>query len=656
MKNSLKNFSIILFITVLAITISVSCSNSGNSKESGRTESGIFSPQGGFYNSAQKVIITTDQGSTVYYTLDGSVPTESSTEYIGPIELSEEAVVRVLVVSGNERKRSMMAYDFDLNSDAYHYTRKASPNWQDQIIYMCMIDRFSNGDTLNDYQFAGEPNDKSNEEAYSGGDLSGLESKLTHLRNLGVTVICINPPVKHLWKNQDGNGGYHGYWASDFTKVDPHYGTMEEYRSFVQAAHDEGMYVIQDIVLNHTGDYFSISDAYDGTNWSLNSDLIPTSRPEQLPWSLNDPTELTDDEVINSFYHWTPTIIDFNDESQRFTYQMSGLDDINTDNSDIANLLRGYYRYWIDQVDIDGYRVDSFKFIDPAFFEDFCNSTESDNMGIRTHAESLGKNNFILFGKGFYDDERSGASYTQSDSGTARMDSLMYYPLNTAIRNVFGKGESTSKIADVLNKRYTTGYANPDKLVTFIDNQDLERMLDGTSSECFKSAYALIMSIPGIPQIYYGVEQGLLDNRSSMFKGGFKNDGVVNTRDYYDESGEYWYFFKDLIDLRKNNSVFRYGTATVFSSESSGTGNIAIKIVNGSGGVENTALYIANTSSSEVVLENVESGLDAGSVFTLKTPSVGSMPSSITLAADGKLTATISAKSYGIYIMTGYNE
>lgn len=621
-----------------------------------------FSPAGGFYKSAQNVTITTTVAdAAIYYTTDGSTPTEQSAKYDGPVPVSSQCVIRAMAKADKEIHYGMTSFDFDLGTVADADSRQASPaDWQKEVVYLAMIDRFSDGDSSNN-KVGGVievENDPSKESNFSGGDFTGLINKMKsgYFTGHGITAIWITPPIRNQW--YEGNyGGYHGYWASDFTQVDPHFGDIAQYREFVKLAHQNGIKVIQDIVVNHVGDYFKVSDTpyvYEGNNWSLVSTSKPTNAPEQFPWKLNDPGIFSQEELLyNSFYHWTPYISDYNDANQTYTYQSGSLDDMNTDNEVVQNLLRGYFRYWIDKVDIDGFRVDTVKYVQPEFFEGFVNSTEAGNMGVREYAKSLGKNDFILFGEAWSDSDTLCASYTQNGDGTKqRLDSMIYFPLNTAVRNVFASGGATNSITSVLNARYTSGYAYPDKLVTFVNNHDMGRISAQTSSSLNKAAYAFIMTIPGVPQVYYGDEQNLDVCREAMFAGGYQGPNLAaTTADSFSTSSEMYNYIAGLISLRKANPVLSNGKVTVVR-DSSSTGILAYRTVLGNGGVGNEAFVVMNTSDKKLAVTNMATGLTEGGVFDLQNPSVNAGESSFTVEAGGNLSLVVPAESCGIYLLS----
>lgn len=661
-KCFLRTASALLFISAITFTGLTSCvptTGETGFTPNGTTDLPAFSPEGGVYKNKVEVEITSK--GQIYYTLDNSVPTAESTKYSGKFTLSETKVVRAMSVVDGKSYYAMTCYEVDASPD-YSYTRKPSPNWQDQVIYFLMTDRFFNGNTANDIQDSTNQSilygDKTDEKYYNGGDFKGIQDKIAYIKNLGATAIWLTPPVKNQWHEGNYNG-YHGYWASNFTETDPHYGTMEEYESFVKAAHDAGLYVIQDIVVNHVGDYFKVNDYPINyytqlKRWGLNPVSLPTTAPIQLPWALNNPNLYTEDEFKNnSFYHWTPPVSDFNDKKQLLTYQMSNLDDMNTDNKVVQNLLRGYFRYWIDKVDIDGYRVDTVKYVSPEFFEDFTNSTESGNKGVREHAKDLGKNDFIVFGEAWDTDESLCASYTKDPvSGTNRMDSSIYFTLAFAIREVFISGESTKKISDVLNQRYTIGYANPDKLVTFIDNHDMPRALQGTSADMLKAAYSIIFTIPGIPQLYYGTEQAFTVARRAMFQGGYKSQGYVNEADMFDENSEWYKYFQSLTKMRADNEIFRKGAVTILEDTNNGPGIFAYKVVQDTGGVGKSAIVLINTSNEDKAIINMPTGFNSGDLFSRLSPYNGTSNASLLVETGGNLTTLLGANSFAVYLLS----
>src|SRR5688500_17872986 len=188
---------------------------------------------------------------------------------------------------------------------------KPDPSWQEQVIYCVMTDRFSNGDPANDDQGGGEF-DAAEPARSSGGDLQGIIDRLDYIQELGATAVWITPPVANMWWDPlQQSGGYHGYWARHQKKVDEHLGTHETYRALAKALHDRGMYLIQDIVPNHMGNFFqysSFNPADPAAGFVKNTGAVPTSKPEQAPFDRNDVTDPA--QRAAGIYHWTPAIAD----------------------------------------------------------------------------------------------------------------------------------------------------------------------------------------------------------------------------------------------------------------------------------------------------------------------------------------------------------
>ncbi len=693
-----------------------------------------FSPIGGFYKEKQTVTITCDNSTAIYYTIlkqtldeqgnwdeqawqeaiASSIPTENSTKYTVPFEISEQCIIRAMAVKADGTKNyAMTSFDFDLDRStdfvnvggSINPTNPESINWQDQTIYFILTDRFFNGDKTNDksgnlVDANGNPYDESivlpgqPASGYNGGDIEGIRQKLQYIKDLGFTAIWLTPPVKCQIAESNYHG-FHGYWASDFTKVDPHMGTLEQYQNLVKEAHDMGLYIIQDIVVNHLGDYQKITKPITTTDLennqgNISSDdfylepkSIPLSHPEQLPWALNHINNLTPDEFkYNAFYHYNPGISDYTDKSIMHTYTSSDLDDIATENPVVRNLLRGYFRYWIDKTGIDGYRIDTVKYVEPDFFEDFINSTEPNNMGVREYAHSLGKTDFINFGEAWDSNEALVGSYSQDTDGTPRIDGMIYFPLRFVIADTISSGSKTSAISETLSNRYTKNYyANPDRLVTFIDNHDTDRWgqtMKG-NTELMKAAYGILYTIPGIPQVYYGSEQGFDGEcRAGMFEGSFLSPGTTQTEDKFDTSNDWYIYFQRLNKMRKDNRVFRYNTLYTLQDTDDSAGILAYivreKDENGTilSGVGNKAIYVMNTASTDKILDasylNLKSGDKFELVDTLKdgiyqgvsvAPESGtSITSAFTVTADskdakkGNVKLVVPANSCAIYILT----
>ncbi len=502
-----------------------------------------------------------------------------------------------------------------------------SPAWEDQVIYFVMTDRFANGDPSNDDQQRGEW-DPADPAKYSGGDLQGVIDRLDYIQGLGATAVWITPPVANMWWDPlQQSGGYHGYWARHLEKVDEHLGTLATYQALSRALHGRGMYLVQDVVPNHMGNFFTYcSDpsglgcapaSYDPTdvtrNFVLNVNAVPSARPEQAPFDQDDARDPA--QRAAAIYHWTPVISDYNDPTQELTYQVSDLDDLNSENPVVRKALRDSYAYWIREVGVDAFRVDTVKYVPHDFWNDFFHSTDVASPGILAAARATGRDDFLAFGEVYetpepLDDaaDRKVASYL----GTAdapELPSVLQFPLYTEIGRVFASGKPTSYMTYRLGRLMDrTLYPNPNVLPTFIDNHDVARFLSQSSAKGLAQALAFVFTIPGIPVVYYGTEQGFTETRAAMFKGGY-----LAAQDRFDTSSEGYQRLRKLAELRRSSKVFTRGDLQVLLDNPSGPGALVYRRTLGT----ETALVLMNTAEENVLVAGLDTGLPAGSVLSV---------------------------------------
>lgn len=352
----------------------------------------------------------------------------------------------------------------------------SSFDWDEAVIYMTCTDRFYDGNTSNNKAYnTTDVFDKEGSLSYHGGDFAGLEQKLDYLEDLGVNTIWITPIVENSdTKTDDGNGneipstGYHGYWASDFTKLNPHLGTEVEFKSLISAVHARGMKLMVDVVLNHAG--------Y-GTENYFNSILTDTNG-NTVKMLRDDSNTVTGDDVYGS---------------------LSDLPDFVTENEDVMNQLVKWQTDWVKKYDIDYYRVDTVKHVNSETWAAFKNAlTEAD-------AE------FKMIG------EYSGAGYgnTAGELGTGRMDSLLDFDYNDqAVNFVSGNVEGAESFLESRNNSIN----NTATLGAFLSSHDEDSLVDKLTKEkgmteeqalnAAKVAAALQLTSKGQTVIYYGEELG----------------------------------------------------------------------------------------------------------------------------------------------------
>jgi glycosidase len=494
----------------------------------------------------------------------------------------------------------------------------ASPAWQDQIIYFVMTDRFNDGDPGNNDQGAGEYNPK-DQSRYSGGDLQGVIDKLDYISGLGATAVWVTPPVANQWVDPLVNyTGYQGYWAENFKEFDKHYGSLGTYKSLSSALHGKGMYLIQDVVVNHTGNFFRYS-SYNPSDvtagFILNTKSLPHTAPTLSPFNLNDVRKAEDRSA--AIYHWTPVIADYQDKDQLQSNQLSDLDDLNTENPVVAGALRDAYRYWIKEVGVDAFRLDTALNVPASFYGGFVNSTAADNLGVREYARALHdkKSDFIVFGETFvgakpYDDSSDKLIDTliQDSESKPLLSSTLNFPLHVGMQDAFASGHPTAALTFRLNASMKS-HKNPYLMVNFLDNHDKARFLTIGTEAGLKQALLFMLTTPGIPAIYYGTEQGFTGQRDAMFKGGVGSGG----KDHFDPGAPLYTFIHDLAEIRKKNEVLRRGAPAVLKDSAAGPGVFAYRMSHGA----ESAFVILNTADQSVLLDNLPTGLPAGTVLRL---------------------------------------
>jgi glycosidase len=482
-----------------------------------------------------------------------------------------------------------------------------SPDWRDQIIYFLMTDRFEDGNPQNNDQGAGEFDPKQSAR-YSGGDLAGVQKRLNYIQGLGATAVWITPPVANQWWN-GSYGGYHGYWASDFKRVDPHVGTLKDYQKLSDALHRRGMYLVQDIVLNHMGDFFSYKNAApestekDPTQgYTLNAQSVPMKAPLQKPFNQNDPRNPEHRKA--GIYHWTPDVVNYNDRLQELNYQMAGLDDLNSENSLVRRALRDSYGYWIRKVGVDAFRLDTAFYVPPEAIQDFLYAKDPKQPGMRLVAQQTGRKDFLTFGEGFGIDKAGETqqmkkieAYVRDAKGAPVMQGMLNFPLYGSVSDVMARGHTTQELAERIRQNMQI-HSDPHRMPSFLDNHDVDRFLKGGSELALRQSLALIMTLPGIPTLYYGTEQGFKEQRAAMFAKGYGSGGL----DHFNQQAPLYTYTRSLTTLRKQHQVFSRGVPTILREDAAGPGVLAYRMDHGN----QSAWVVFNTAEQPVLLDRLE--------------------------------------------------
>jgi glycosidase len=359
-----------------------------------------------------------------------------------------------------------------------------------ESIYFIMVDRFENADPANDNAgfIAGDPTggfDPTDPGYWHGGDLKGVTKHLNYVKSMGFTSIWITPPVKQKYV-QGSSAAYHGYWGLDFTTVDPHLGSEADLTEMVARAHELGLKVIIDVVANHTADVIY----YDGVKPKVLSSEANSKKPE---WLNN----------LNNYHNLG--------NSQGITGDFFGLDDIATENPAVVVGWIKVWTEWINKFDIDGFRIDTFKHVNPEFWIRVIPE-------VKSAALKKGKTDFVIFGEVYDPNPYLTSTYIR----TKQIDSLLDFPFQESVSRFAKYGSNAIELAKLFNNDdlYTTPTTNAYGLITFLGNHDMGRIgyqirsavLDSDligALERAKLANALLFLLRGSPALYYGDEKGM---------------------------------------------------------------------------------------------------------------------------------------------------
>ena len=421
------------------------------------------------------------------------------------------------------------------------YNRRNSTNSfkgfnSSDIIYLITPDRFVNGDTTNDdipgmidrYN-PGSPSGR------HGGDIQGIIDKLDYLKDLGITAIWITPLLENNTKLS-----YHGYAATNLYKVDPRFGDNNLYKKLVDEAHNRGIKVIYDHVNNHIGVYHPWVENPPFQNWFNVQDGKHFLTPHQKIsiYDSNSPESVAD-STMNGWF-------------------VDAMPDLNQKNPFVAKYLIQNTLWWIEYSGIDGIREDTYPYSDQKYLSDWANTIFNE------YPE------FNIVGEVWIEDAAFLAPYQSKSILNPDFDthlpSITDFGFLHAIHKVFSENKSIKNIYETLAKDFL--FADPSKLLVFLDNHDIERIMYLVKGDVqrFKLALTLILTVRGIPEIYYGTEIGLKGgkghgNLRKNFPGGFQGD----ERDAFTSSGrapeenDIFNFVKKMIQIRRNHKALSEG-------------------------------------------------------------------------------------------------
>ena len=502
-------------------------------------------------------------------------------------------------------------------------------DWRDETLYSILFDRFNK--SVNGKPF-GDPKDGVSRH---GGNIRGLIEKLDYIKASGVTTILLSPVAMSIPE------AYHGYAPVHFLAVDPHLGTMADFKELVAKAQRKGLRVVLDWVINHSGPVFEYADSK--TQW------IGDHKPGPIEWTRTlKPIEFSEDDFSRE-----RVITDWNDPAQTTKGDFPpNYRHFATDRPQTQAKLIHIAQWWIKETGIDGLRLDAVRHMAPGFLPRFSNE-------IRAYAAKLGKNNFLLLGENStgLDDELKPFLVNGS------LDTLYHYP---AFRreNAALHGKAPTRALE--DSRRTTQVAlgdASDRLVRFINLHDTYRfLLSDTPSELLKTALAYMMTTAGIPLVYYGTEQAFRQlhgrltpegndlpadpqNREDMFASGrYKSE--TSAGDKFDVSSASFRFLRTLADLRKAYPALTRGTQYERWSDPNGPGIYAFSRIHEGREVLVVLNTARETHSAEMRMDN-----DLTPVGVLLEDALNAGYAVATYAADGGSRVFVEVPAYGVRVL-----
>lgn len=422
------------------------------------------------------------------------------------------------------------------------------------MIYLIMPDRFANGNPKNDSNKSViEKVERSNPGGRHGGDIAGMIQNLDYLKDLGVTTVWPTP----LCEDNDKTYSYHTYAQSDVYKIDPRYGTNEEYVQLASELHKRDMKLIMDYVTNH---------------WGLQH------------WMMNDlPTK----DWINQFENYTgtshkrTTVHDINASKIDYDICFNGwfvpsMPDLNQKNPLVLKYLTQNAIWWIEYADLDGLRVDTYNYADPNAIAKWTKAITNEYPNLNIVGEISMRDQAQL-------------SYWQKDSKVgaiqnfnSNLPSIMDFIMLDAFQSIFNENDGSwdkgmMKIYDNLANDFL--YPNPNNIMIFAENHDTERFNEVYKNDFkkYQMAMALVATLRGIPQLYYGSEIGMAGDRNKGgdaairqdFPGGWKEDtnNAFLKSSRTEEQEHYFDFTSKLFQWRKTNEAVHFGKTTHYIPE-----------------------------------------------------------------------------------------
>lgn len=466
-----------------------------------------------------------------------------------------------------------------------HYLKRDIKN---EVFYFVMPDRFHNANPRNDN---GDPSrpisyggfDPTWERGFHGGDIAGLSAKLDYLENLGVTAIWMTPILRNKAVQWEGVA-HHGYWVVDFTEIDPHFGTNEDLKQLISQAHQRNIKIFFDIITNHTADVIKFEECHDVNGQFLDPDkracdfktqaqldagddytpfVLESEKEAKVPAWLNDPAIYNNQG--DSIWQGESVI----------TGDFAGLDDINTSLPEVQQNMIAVFKDLITNFRPDGFRIDTVKHVDLAFWQVF-------TPAIVEHAKSIGIPEFFVFGE-VYDGNPSVLS-TFTTQG--KMPSVLDFGFHFNVKDALFSGMDVARLAHLFDNDdyYRDHDSSPLELMNFLGNHDAGRVglfinqgfPDIDDEERLARSllgHSLMYFSRGIPVVYYGDEQGFTgdagdigarENMDPSLVSSYNDNDLIGTElstanDNFDQGHPIYQKLATLAEVRSAHKTLSHG-------------------------------------------------------------------------------------------------
>ncbi len=382
------------------------------------------------------------------------------------------------IVFKNGKKTAV--YKYVLNERSKNSSQRKSFDNSD-VMYLLFPDRFANGDTSND-NVEGYPDkaDRANQYGRHGGDIKGIVNNINYLKELGITAIWTTP----LLEDNLPGGSYHQYATTDYYKIDPRFGTNEEYKNMVKVCHDNNLKVIMDMIPNHCGSTHPWMKNLPFNDW-INGGTTYTQTNYRIPVTC-DPYASDYDSDLN-FNGWF----------------VSDMPDLNQNNPYMLTYLKQFAIYWLEYAGLDGIRVDTYPYNDPLKAAEWTKAIlkEFPNLNIVGECWQHRPNDVAYWQSGTL-------NHDGYDSG---LPSVMDFCMHDAVSVAFNENEQgwdrgVGQLWSTLTQDYL--YADPFNLVVFAENHDTQRFSTQVKNDLknYLLGFTYLLTTRGIPQLYYGCE------------------------------------------------------------------------------------------------------------------------------------------------------